>query len=87
MTAVPVVLLPATRSPYVQVLLGDIGNYKDINTWWRKQFPDPATAPARSTFQAGALPFGRPAHSPNVGLMGGPARFRPLLPDRWGPGY
>ena len=43
---------------YVQVLLGDIGNYNDINTWWRKQFPDPVTAPARLTFQAGALPFG-----------------------------
>jgi 2-iminobutanoate/2-iminopropanoate deaminase len=43
---------------YVQVLLGDIGNYNDINSWWRKQFPDPATAPARLTFQAGALPFG-----------------------------
>ena len=26
---------------YVQVLLGDIGNYGDINTWWRRQFPDP----------------------------------------------
>ena len=43
---------------YVQVLLGDIGNYSAINTWWRRQFPDPATAPARLTFQAGALPFG-----------------------------
>jgi 2-iminobutanoate/2-iminopropanoate deaminase len=43
---------------YVQVLLGDIGNYGDINTWWRRQFPDPATAPARLTFQAAALPFG-----------------------------
>jgi enamine deaminase RidA (YjgF/YER057c/UK114 family) len=28
-----------------------------INEWWRRQFPDPATAPARLTFQAGALPF------------------------------
>lgn len=43
---------------YVQVLLGDISNYGDVNTWWRRQFPDPATAPARLTFQAGALPFG-----------------------------
>ena len=43
---------------YVQVLLGDIGNYGDINDWWRRQFPDPARAPARLTFQAGALPFG-----------------------------
>jgi 2-iminobutanoate/2-iminopropanoate deaminase len=24
---------------YVQVLLGDIGNYSDINSWWRQQFP------------------------------------------------
>ena len=43
---------------YVQVLLGDISDYGEINTWWRKQFPDPAKAPARLTFQAGALPFG-----------------------------
>ena len=43
---------------YVQVLLGDIGNYGDINDWWRRQFPDAAKAPARLTFQAGALPFG-----------------------------
>jgi 2-iminobutanoate/2-iminopropanoate deaminase len=43
---------------YVQVLLGDIGHYSDINDWWRRQFPDPAKAPARLTFQAGALPFG-----------------------------
>jgi len=42
---------------YVQVVLGDIGNYGDINAWWRRRFPDPATAPARLTFQAGALPF------------------------------
>jgi 2-iminobutanoate/2-iminopropanoate deaminase len=43
---------------YVQVVLGDIGNYGDINHWWRKRFPDPARAPARLTYQAGALPFG-----------------------------
>jgi 2-iminobutanoate/2-iminopropanoate deaminase len=43
---------------YVQVLLGDIGSYSDLNDWWRRQFPDPAQAPARLTFQAGALPFG-----------------------------
>jgi 2-iminobutanoate/2-iminopropanoate deaminase len=24
---------------YVQVLLADIGNYGDLNTWWRRQFP------------------------------------------------
>ena len=43
---------------YVQVVLGDIGSYADINDWWRKRFPDPARAPARLTYQAGALPFG-----------------------------
>ena len=43
---------------YVQVLLGDIADYGAINDWWRRQFPDPAKAPARLTFQAGALPFG-----------------------------
>jgi 2-iminobutanoate/2-iminopropanoate deaminase len=43
---------------YVQCVLADIGNYGDINDWWRRQFPDISTAPARFTFQAGALPFG-----------------------------
>jgi 2-iminobutanoate/2-iminopropanoate deaminase len=43
---------------YVQVLLADIRNYSDVNDWWRRQFPDPAEAPSRLTFQAGALPFG-----------------------------
>jgi 2-iminobutanoate/2-iminopropanoate deaminase len=43
---------------FVQVLLVDIGDYGAVNEWWRRQFPDPATAPARLTFQAGALPFG-----------------------------
>lgn len=43
---------------YVQVVLGDIGHYGDVNDWWRRQFPDPARAPARFTFQAGALLFG-----------------------------
>jgi 2-iminobutanoate/2-iminopropanoate deaminase len=43
---------------FVQVVLGDIANYGDINGWWQRQFPDPAKAPARLTFQAGALPFG-----------------------------
>ncbi len=42
---------------YVQVMLADIGHYGDVNDW-RRQFPDPAQAPARFTFQAGALPFG-----------------------------
>ena len=43
---------------YVQCVLADIGDYANINAWWRQQFPDIATAPARFTFQAGALPFG-----------------------------
>ena len=43
---------------YVQMLLADIGNYGAMNDWWRRQFSDPATAPSRLTFQAGALPFG-----------------------------
>lgn len=43
---------------FVQCLLGDIGDYDDLNDWWRRQFPDVSAAPARVTFQAGALPFG-----------------------------
>lgn len=43
---------------YVQCVLGDIDNYGDLNSWWRQQFPDISTAPARFTFQAAALPFG-----------------------------
>ena len=43
---------------YVQIVLSDIGNYGDINDWWRRRFPDPARAPARLTYQAGALPGG-----------------------------
>ena len=43
---------------YVQCVLGDIDNYGDLNSWWRQQFPDVSTAPARFTFQAAALPFG-----------------------------
>lgn len=43
---------------YVQCVVADIGNYGLLNDWWRAQFPDLATAPARFTFQAGALPFG-----------------------------
>ena len=42
---------------YVQVLLGDIGNYGDINDWRQRQFPTRRwRCPA--TFQTGALPFG-----------------------------
>jgi 2-iminobutanoate/2-iminopropanoate deaminase len=43
---------------YVQCVVADIANYSELNDWWRLQFPDIATAPARFTFQAGALPFG-----------------------------
>jgi 2-iminobutanoate/2-iminopropanoate deaminase len=43
---------------YVQCVLGDIDKYGELNGWWRQQFPDSSTAPARFTFQAGALPFG-----------------------------
>jgi 2-iminobutanoate/2-iminopropanoate deaminase len=39
-------------------VLADIDDYGAINDWWRRQFPDVATAAARFTFQAGALPFG-----------------------------
>jgi 2-iminobutanoate/2-iminopropanoate deaminase len=59
---------------YVQVLLADIGNYADINTWWQKQFPDLAKAPARLTFQAGALPFGAQIELQAVAAIPGPAR-------------
>ncbi len=43
---------------YVQCVLADIADYAKLNDWWRGQFPDAAAAPARFTFQAGALPFG-----------------------------
>lgn len=43
---------------YVQCVLSNIDNYGDLNAWWRRQFPDISTAPARFAFQAGALPFG-----------------------------
>ena len=43
---------------YVQCVLADIGDYSALNDWWRLQFPDASAAPARFTFQAGALPFG-----------------------------
>ena len=42
---------------YVQCVLSNIDSYGDLNAWWRRQFPDVSTAPARFTFQAG-LPFG-----------------------------
>ena len=43
---------------YVQCVLADIDDYATLNDWWRAEFPNIATAPARFTFQAGALPFG-----------------------------
>lgn len=43
---------------YVQCLLADLDDYAALNDWWRRQFPDLSKAPARFTFQAGALPFG-----------------------------
>ena len=43
---------------YVQCALADIGNYGALNDWWLQRFPEIAEAPARFTFQAGALPFG-----------------------------
>jgi 2-iminobutanoate/2-iminopropanoate deaminase len=43
---------------HVQCVLADIEDYSELNDWWRAQFPDVSTAPARFTFQAGALPFG-----------------------------
>ena len=43
---------------YVQCVLADIGDYSALNDWWRRQFPDVSAAPARFTYQAGALPFG-----------------------------
>ena len=43
---------------YVQCVVADIANYGALNDWWRQQFPDLSTAPARFTNQAGALPFG-----------------------------
>jgi 2-iminobutanoate/2-iminopropanoate deaminase len=55
---------------YVQVVLGNIGNYGDINDWWRKRFPDPARAPARLTYQAGALPFGAKIEFQAVAVRG-----------------
>ena len=43
---------------YVQCVLADIRDYAELNGWWREQFPEMSAAPARFTFQAGALPFG-----------------------------
>jgi 2-iminobutanoate/2-iminopropanoate deaminase len=48
----------AAEVVFVQCVLADIADYADLNDWWRRQFPDASNAPARFTFQAGALPFG-----------------------------
>jgi 2-iminobutanoate/2-iminopropanoate deaminase len=78
---------------YVQMILADIVNYGDINDWWRRQFPDPAAAPSRLTFQAGALPFGAKIELQAVAAHGRVSRqadaarlsradkLRPLRPD------
>jgi 2-iminobutanoate/2-iminopropanoate deaminase len=42
---------------YVQCVLSHINDFGDLNAWWRRQFADAATALARFTFQAGALPL------------------------------
>ena len=42
---------------YVQCVLRDMADSGALNAWWRRQFPDIATAPARFTFQAD-LPLG-----------------------------
>jgi 2-iminobutanoate/2-iminopropanoate deaminase len=49
---------PVPAIVYVQCVLADINHYGDLNNWWRRQFTDLSLAPARFTFQAGALPFG-----------------------------
>ena len=56
---------------YVQCALGDMGDYGALNDWWRRQFPEPSAAPARFTFQAGALPFGAKIEFQAVAVSGG----------------
>lgn len=48
----------AAEVVFVQCVLADIADYAELNEWWRRHFPDASNAPARFTFQAGALPFG-----------------------------
>jgi 2-iminobutanoate/2-iminopropanoate deaminase len=43
---------------FVQCVLADMADYDAFNAWWRKQFPEPGSAPARFTMQAAGLPFG-----------------------------
>jgi len=59
---------------FVQVLLADIGDYAELNQWWQAQFPEPAQAPARLTFQAGALPFGAKVEFQAVAATPEPSR-------------
>jgi 2-iminobutanoate/2-iminopropanoate deaminase len=61
---------------YVQCVLSDIDNYGDLNARWRRQFPDILNAPARFTFQAGALPFGAKIEIQAVAAHGSPDRAR-----------
>ena len=56
---------------YAQCVLADIEDYANVNAWWRRQFPDVSTAPARLTFQAGALPFGAKIEIQAVATRGG----------------
>lgn len=56
---------------FVQCALADIGWYADLNAWWLKTFPEASSAPARFTFQAGALPFGAKIEFQAVAAAGG----------------
>jgi 2-iminobutanoate/2-iminopropanoate deaminase len=64
---------------YVQCVLSDIDNYGDLNDWWRRQFPDISTAPARFTFQAGALPFGAKIEIQAIAARGNRVRRTPVM--------
>jgi 2-iminobutanoate/2-iminopropanoate deaminase len=55
---------------YVQCVLGDIDDYDNVNAWWKRHFPDVSSAPARFTFQAGALPFGAKIEFQTVAARG-----------------
>jgi 2-iminobutanoate/2-iminopropanoate deaminase len=55
---------------FIQCALAEITDYDALNSWWRLQFPE--QAPARFTFQAGALPFGAKVELQAVVGRGGP---------------
>lgn len=61
----------AEEIAFVQCVVADIGDYAALNAWWRGQFPDAGVAPARFTFQAGALPFGCKVELQAVAVGGG----------------